>query len=84
MPSSYGSYHSPSLHKMNGNLEANAGRGGLRRFSFGNMLSKREIKHLLNLFRTYCWRPLRACDYIDSIRMFLLTLAIECMEREQS
>lgn len=38
MPSSYSSYHSPSLHKMNGNLEANAGRGGLRRFSFGNAL----------------------------------------------
>lgn len=38
MPSSYDSYHSPSLHKMNGNLEANAGRGGLRRFSFGHIV----------------------------------------------
>ena len=36
MVSSYGSVHSPSLRKMNGNLEANAGRrAGMRAFSMG-------------------------------------------------
>ena len=67
MPSSYDSYHSPSLHKMNGNLEANAGRGGLRRFSFGKRLVERIIERLLKASRTYCWRPVRTCNYIDSI-----------------
>ena len=70
MPSSYDSYHSPSLHKMNGNLEANAGRGGLRRFSFGNTLVQRIIERSLKASRTYCWRPVRTCDYIDSIGTF--------------
>lgn len=36
MPSSYGSLESPSLSKMNGNLEANSGRrGGMRGFNIG-------------------------------------------------
>ena len=36
MPSSYGSLESPSFRKMNGNLEANAGRrGGMREFGIG-------------------------------------------------
>ena len=39
MPS-YGSLHSPSLRKMNGNLEANAGRR--RGFSFGESGSQEQ------------------------------------------
>jgi len=39
MPSSYGSLESPSLRKMNGNLEANSGRrGGMRGFNIGHIV----------------------------------------------
>lgn len=42
-----------------------------------------ETQHLLNESRTHRWRPVRACDYINSICTFSITLLLYWTSREQ-
>lgn len=71
MPS-YGSLHSPSLRKMNENVDRGSSRerrGLGHSFSFGRV-HKSDGKRHTDLSRAHCWRSIRSCDNIYCIREF--------------
>lgn len=77
MPS-YGSLHSPSLHKMNGNLEEGSSRerrGMGHSFRFGSTLAFQEMD-IADLPRAYRRRPFCSCYYLNSICQSTLKTAI--------
>ena len=77
MPS-YGSLHSPSLHKMNGNLEEGSSRerrGMGHSFRFGSTLACQEVD-ITDLRRAYRRRSFCSCYYLNSIRRSTLKTAI--------
>ena len=52
-------------------MRAEEGYGGL---ALVTRCDEWEIKHVLNAARPYCWRPIRPCDYINSICTFPFTV----------
>ena len=77
MPS-YGSLHSPSLHKMNGNLEEGSSRerrGMGHSFRFGSTLAFQEMD-IADLRRPYRRRSFCSCYHLDSIRQSTLEAAL--------
>ena len=67
MPS-YGSLHSPSLSKMNGNhIEGGSARGFGSSFSFGGYKTFRKEELVADLSRAYCWRSICSCDYLNCL-----------------
>lgn len=75
MPS-YGSLHSPSLSKMNGNIESGSRRGLTSNFSFGTNTISNKTELIADVRRPHCWRPICSCDDLHSICMHACNILI--------